>query len=354
MRRRIKEATHSVVAPVLGVGDRRIDHRIALAEQPFSNDVKGMLATFADRISSLELLVERLSDQARGQSEVIQPLADAVRMLQLRCDEFDERVAAGKEQNEIHRSLLPSLLDAVSTQHSAARELKRQEGAIWTSMASVEDRIHRLEERTERARQELLFEMRYGAQDRGVVEAAVEPKIVNPEKVEGARADLRLNLGCGAFPTDGFINVDVREIEGVVDVVADLGHLPFEQGSVAEILASHVLEHFPEEELARRLLPYWVSLLKPDGVLRAIVPDAEAMMRSWAEGRTTFDDLRLVTFGGQEYDGDFHFTMFTVDSLADRMREAGLGEVEVVAIARRNGLCYELELCASRPVPGGT
>ena len=32
---------------------------------------------------------------------------------------------------------------------------------------------------------------------------------------------------------------------------------------MSEIYSAHLLEHFPEEELSRELLPYWYSLLRP-------------------------------------------------------------------------------------------
>ena len=62
-----------------------------------------------------------------------------------------------------------------------------------------------------------------------------------------------------------------------------------------------------------------------------------------------FDDLQRVTFGDQEYDGDFHFSMFTPGSFAGLLAESGFGEVEVVERGRRNGLCYEFEITGERP-----
>lgn len=54
---------------------------------------------------------------------------------------------------------------------------------------------------------------------------------------------MRLNLGCGRFPLEGFVNVDAREVEGV-DVVLDLdAPWPWEDGAASFIRASHVLEH---------------------------------------------------------------------------------------------------------------
>ncbi len=55
--------------------------------------------------------------------------------------------------------------------------------------------------------------------------------------------DMRLNVGCGRSPLAGWVNLDSAALPGV-DVVADLeSPLPFEDDSVTEIAASHVLEH---------------------------------------------------------------------------------------------------------------
>lgn len=79
---------------------------------------------------------------------------------------------------------------------------------------------------------------------------------------------LRLNVGSGNRPLEGFVNVDVRELSSV-DVVADVRALPFPDGSAVEIEASSLLEHFRD--------PYAVldelhRVLAPRGVLRVRVP----------------------------------------------------------------------------------
>jgi hypothetical protein len=110
-----------------------------------------------------------------------------------------------------------------------------------------------------------------------------------------------------------------------------------------------VLEHFPLEQLRRQLLPAWVKLLAKGGELRAIVPDAHAMLLSHAQGELDFETLRLITFGGQEYEGDFHHTMFTPQSLEALLTEVGLTDIRVDARGRRNGLCLEFEIVGTKP-----
>ena len=56
--------------------------------------------------------------------------------------------------------------------------------------------------------------------------------------------NLKLNLGCGKTKMPGFINVDRRNFPEV-DAVADLTQAwPWSDGSVEEIHASHIVEHF--------------------------------------------------------------------------------------------------------------
>ncbi len=197
--------------------------------------------------------------------------------------------------------------------------------------------------RVETIRAEMLHELRYG---RDRAPSTIESIIVRPEALEVD--DVRLNLGCGHIPLDGFVNIDMRPLPGV-DVVAAVDDLPIEPASVAEVFSAHVLEHFPEAELTRRLLPYWVSLLRPGGIFRAVVPDLPSMIQQYVQQDIDFESLRQVAYGGQEYEGDFHFTAFTTDRLGELMERAGLADIEVIATGRPNGDCLEFEISGQRP-----
>lgn len=207
-----------------------------------------------------------------------------------------------------------------------------------------------LEGRAEFIRRELMFEMRYGASHKTAESERLEAqtRVISPEKLAAARSgQLRINLGCGNIPLDGYINIDRRALPGV-DIVAEIDAMPFDKEEVDEIYSSHVMEHFPQEQLRRELLPYWHNLLKPGGKFHAVVPDAEAMIREYSQGQYPYDDLREVIYGGQDYDGDFHFNMFTPDSVSQLLHEAGFKDVHVVESGRRNGACYECEVAAVR------
>jgi predicted SAM-dependent methyltransferase len=140
----------------------------------------------------------------------------------------------------------------------------------------------------------------------------------------------------------------MRRLPGV-DVVAPLDRLPYEPESVDEIFSAHVLEHFPQAALERQLLPYWLSMLAPGGVFRGVVPDVDAMIDQYRDGSISFEELRQVVYGGQEYEGDFHNTAFTPESLSALLTDAGFVDVELVERGRVNGACLEFELTARRP-----
>jgi hypothetical protein len=205
--------------------------------------------------------------------------------------------------------------------------------AMWEGIGSV--------------RHKILFEKAHGNRWLGQ-QAAREPvtrRIIARVKVAEARAAqaLRLNLGCGNIPIPGYINVDYRNLP-CIDVIAEVGDLPFEPGSVDEIFSAHLLEHFPQQEMRQRLLPYWHGLLRKGGVFRAIIPDAAAMVAGAAIGTYDFADFRNAVFGGQDCEGNCHFNLFTPDSLRALLETAGFTDIKVPVAGRRNGKCFEFEV----------
>lgn len=177
---------------------------------------------------------------------------------------------------------------------------------------------------------------------------APEPQVPDPAGLAArieAIGGLRLNLGCGETPLDGYVNVDARALPGV-DVVADVRRLPFEPGTVREIASHHLIEHFREHHVATVLLPYWHSLLVPGGVLRVVTPNWAVLIEHLQSGRLAFDDFKKVTFGAQDYGGDDHFALYTPGTLARLLGEGGFEGVEVLEERRQNGLSPEMELVA--------
>lgn len=80
---------------------------------------------------------------------------------------------------------------------------------------------------------------------------------------------IRVDLGCGLNKLPGSIGVDHLPLAGV-DVVADLeSPLPFDDSSIDEVYALHVLEHV---DAPLRLVAEIHRVLRPGGDLVAEVP----------------------------------------------------------------------------------
>jgi predicted SAM-dependent methyltransferase len=302
-------------------------------------------------VSSLAALAARLDVVETHQPAILNAISSSngtARVLARRVDDLIETTAAADELVQALRRDHGDVLAATDSRLSSVEDHLR---AVWDRFATANDELQPqlatiafLLRRVETVRAEMLNELRYGGPAEDVVD--VEPKIVNHAAIEAA--DLRLNLGAGHIPLEGFVNVDMRELPGI-DVVAPVDNLPFQRGALAEIFSSHTVEHFPEIELRRRLLPYWFSMLRPGGVFRAVVPDLDAMSAQFVRGEISFDSYRAVVYGGQEYEGDFHYTGFTPESLGHLLADAGFQKVEVLERGRPNGDCLEFEIVGTRP-----
>jgi SAM-dependent methyltransferase len=105
-------------------------------------------------------------------------------------------------------------------------------------------------------------------------------------------SDIRLDLGCGYYKREGFVGIDnligaesqVRRQNSGPDVIADLSAgIPLADASVAEVFASHFLEHVPID----RLLKEMFRVLRPDGKAEIILPYANSAQGMYP-GHTAF------------------------------------------------------------------
>lgn len=285
----------------------------------------------------------------RSRSNNNSPLAQALDWEQAR------QMGSLTERLELVEALLKSQAQAIQGLGSASRTLKQQLGSTQqeqlTQLASANQRNTINATRIEFVRDEVLFELRKalklkpasapGTQE---PEAAIEPRMLEHVHLT-AGEPIRLNLGCGHKPHPDKLNVDVRELPGV-DIIAGVDNLPFAEASVDCIHAAHLLEHFPKRYLLDVLLPYWRSLLKPGGSLELVVPDSEAMLSAHQRGEIDFATLAEVTFGKQDYDGDFHYAMYSPASLTALLQQAGFADVSLLASDRINGDCREMHVLA--------
>jgi hypothetical protein len=341
--------SHVVRVPILGPAVRmpvRLVRALKRSADPGAFDkIREIQELQGVALNALSESVRETTEWAPDMRELADLQGVAINALRDSLAEIDKRLEVLEAPNTTLSDGLADIvkrLEAVETFSRADSEIAPRPsiGEVVTAVESVSSRL-------EFVRAELMFELR-AASARGP-KLGYEPRTIAADKVDMLKANgnVKLNIGCGHVPLEGYINVDQRDLPGV-DIVAEATDLPFELGSVDQIFSSHVLEHFPIEHLRRVVLPHWIGILRPGGTFRCVVPDAEAMIEAFARGEMSFDDLREVTYGLQEYDGDFHFNMFSRVSLPALLTSCGLISLSYSFQGRRNGKCFDMEIAGIR------
>ncbi|OFZ82145.1 MAG: methyltransferase [Bdellovibrionales bacterium RIFOXYD1_FULL_53_11] len=172
---------------------------------------------------------------------------------------------------------------------------------------------------------------------------------------------IRLNLGCGGRPLEGYINVDQDSLDqlkaryphekfppGAKVENYDIFHLPFPDGSVQEIRADSLIEHlsFLEEPVFFREV---ARALAPGGLFNFSTPDFEEAVRQWLDAKDDWRDffrnddeaiaaqhwfgqysygtqsrwgyLTAMIFGSQNGPGQLHRNCYTVPKIQAIMKK---------------------------------
>jgi len=98
----------------------------------------------------------------------------------------------------------------------------------------------------------------------------------------GPVSPLRVEIGCGLFPTPGYVHVDADRSARHVEHRATASSLPFPDGSVEELLAIHILEHVHASAVGPTLRE-WRRVLRPGGFVRIHVPDAATVFAAFLD-----------------------------------------------------------------------
>lgn len=133
---------------------------------------------------------------------------------------------------------------------------------------------------------------------------------------------LCLNIGAGQVSVEGYDPVDRRNGDEAYPLTR--GGKPVEDGSVQEILASHILEHFSHREI-RDVLQHWCDMLAPGGRIRIAVPNFKWAAKRYLAGETI--PLEQYLMGSHEDENDFHKCLFDRELLTELMIECGLEDI---------------------------
>ena len=140
---------------------------------------------------------------------------------------------------------------------------------------------------------------------------------------------MKLDIGCGRNPIQGYIGIDAYvEHEGIVK--AEMWKLPYADAEIERIYSSHALEHISKIQVVPTLKE-WHRVLKPGGEAEIRVPDLEWCCNAWLHHQSN-DWFMDILFGNQEHAGEFHKTGFTVPIMSLYLNAAGFSSYLVSAI----------------------
>lgn len=132
---------------------------------------------------------------------------------------------------------------------------------------------------------------------------------------------MKLNLACGDKPRFDHVNVDLRS----GNVIADVAHLPFRDGTFDRLLADDILEHFWITD-AVPLLREWRRVAANGARLSVKVPNLTALAERLLKGDADVHVIRNI-YGGHRWGPggtwDAHHWGYTPDMLRDVLSEGG-------------------------------
>lgn len=139
---------------------------------------------------------------------------------------------------------------------------------------------------------------------------------------------MKLNLGSGNKYKEGWINIDINEGLPSVDLIHDLKDLlPYEDNSVEEIYASHVLEHITWCE-ATLILRDWYRVLIHGGIITVQTPNLLRYFEKLQSGEVPPGTFLYGVYGARE-ENEEHKAGFWPDLLREYFEEVGFEVISV-------------------------
>ena len=142
---------------------------------------------------------------------------------------------------------------------------------------------------------------------------------------------MKLHIG-GKEIKEGWKILNVQKNEGV-DLIGSITDLSqFEDESIDEIYASHVVEHVDQKNI-KKTLKGINRVLKNNGKFYISVPDLDILCRIFIEKtapqKVKFHAMRMM-FGGQIDEFDYHYFGWNYEFLNSYLTEAGFTKNERV------------------------
>lgn len=145
---------------------------------------------------------------------------------------------------------------------------------------------------------------------------------------------VKLNVGCGGRRLGGYIGVDAVAERTAADIVAKADAIPLADGSVAEILAIHLFEHFYRWE-CDVVIAEWKRLLIQGGRLVLELPDLKKCCENVLNGKFIAgkhpDQLGMWGLYGDPREGDqfmAHRWGWTPQTITEFLKSHGFVKVK--------------------------
>jgi predicted SAM-dependent methyltransferase len=142
---------------------------------------------------------------------------------------------------------------------------------------------------------------------------------------------MKLHIG-GKQEKEGWSILNIQKKDGV-DFLGDISDLSqFQENSIQEIYASHVVEHIDQKDI-KKTLKGICRILKDDGKFYVSVPDLDILCRIFIEKdapiKVKYHVMRMM-FGGQTDKFDYHYFGWNFEFMNNYLLEAGFKRIERV------------------------
>ena len=140
---------------------------------------------------------------------------------------------------------------------------------------------------------------------------------------------MKIHVGCGDKYLKGYKHIDARKFPHVDYVTDDLSNLSmFEDNSIDEVYACHILEHFTREDMQNKnILKEWYRIIKKGGILRIAVPNFEAIVEEYLFSKN-IENIMGLLYGGQDYEYNFHYQTYDFKRLSKLLKSVGFSDVK--------------------------
>lgn len=139
---------------------------------------------------------------------------------------------------------------------------------------------------------------------------------------------MKVELGCGERPTEGYLHQDVIQLSTPLDFICNAWELPVYEDSLDEVIAIAMMEHLRYDDF-RQTLSHIYRCLKPGGMFLFDVPDLvvwnEYLYKLLKGEDVPFTEKHIfdTMWGWQRWPGDEHKSMWTRAMVNKELKEAG-------------------------------